>query len=277
MNSKGIKLLDELEEFSAPLFPKLTASSFNRICGEWCLVFVGEKKNLNPEFINAAQNMPFNTARIKPSSKLGLSFHSVHKTLKEKQKLEESEKVSEHEIEWIVIMKERFWSVEIEKVNDFVTLCSDLYRSDDKESILKNFTQFEMPKHEKGIKEIFDIVLEFIYEEIPFLLENEQLLIVLGIISFILVVVVVKKLLFGKKKETQVVQKISSKENGKVEDEKHEDEKHEDEKHENDNVETENDKQKLENKDVENHENSITEKAKNSEIEEITEKNDNIE
>lgn len=145
IDSNGRRILDEIDELSMPIFPKLSLTSIKRICNDWCVAHIDSiSDSINSSFIESSFNMPFNTGRISSDSKIGDSF------------LNNNEKYSS---EWIVISmgKKKYWFVNLSKTHDFVSLCSNLYRADDVDDVMKNRKSFAIQKihfESKDIKEL---------------------------------------------------------------------------------------------------------------------------
>lgn len=125
IEAKGQRLLDEIDEFSSPLFPLLSHFSIDRICSDWCVVHIDSDVNssINSSIYNEAYTMPFNTGRIMRNSKLGSVITKSNQNVK-----------------WVVLStnKKKFWHVDFSTTNDFVSLCSSLYRADNIEYAMKN-------------------------------------------------------------------------------------------------------------------------------------------
>ncbi|KAK8894136.1 hypothetical protein M9Y10_022569 [Tritrichomonas musculus] len=230
IDAKGRRIYDEIDELSSPLFPTLTATSIKRVCNDWCVVHIdreGDSKfsnytfgSINESFIESAYNMPFNTGRMSVNSKIYSAFESSTFS------------------EWIVISasKMKFWQVKLDKENEFVSLCSNLYRADDIEDALKKKKSFSIGKIPMGpgdaallARDAFASLIED---------ESKRLYVVGGCLAVLLVFVClmcrskpkrVKKDLEVKKQQ-KVADKVENESKEKVDEVKNEVEKNGDEK-----------------------------------------------
>lgn len=149
VSSKGRKMIDEIDDLSTPLFPLLTYNNIQTLCKDWCIAQVNEV--VNETLIHACHQQPFNTGRLSPSSQIV-----------RKLKLETNQ--------WIVISQNRVWKIgPVQSSNHFIVLCSDLYRADNVESVMKK-SEFAILKSVDYLSMAF---LEILLDHLPFELTGD--------------------------------------------------------------------------------------------------------
>ena len=140
IESKGMRLLEEIKEYSSPLFPILKLCDIEKRCKHWCVGFVGSV--VDESIVTAMRSLPFSTALIVPNSTLA-------KQLKAK---------SGH---WFVFVGMKAWKVShFDETRDLIAFCSNLYRADSPLDILRG-SPIEIAGTEWSIPELLQAFLPF--------------------------------------------------------------------------------------------------------------------
>ena len=108
ITTSGRRLLDDIEEYTTPIFTQISWRTYESYCKSWCVVSYGIP---NISFIEAMYDRPFITASVQQGSSLAKSLNMSPG-------------------KWVAISKGKYLDVDVKSADDLISLCSKIYRND---------------------------------------------------------------------------------------------------------------------------------------------------
>lgn len=184
IHSEGRRLLDDIEEFSYPVFPIVSFSNFFSICDIWCVAIAGEPSS---DHIETVYDRPFKTARLSSALAKHLSVDNG---------------------EWIVASKNRnmYWKIHsCDNVSVFLSICSKLYRTDNVNNLMGN--GIDLKENKMRLQFLFEEFISFFNVDIyngKFMMKNGSLTIPIPFAIIGLVLLFVFLFIFGITDHTRI-------------------------------------------------------------------------
>ena len=108
ITTSGRRLMDDIEEYTTPVFAQLSWSNYEGYCKEWCVLSCGLP---NSSYIESVYDRPFTTAFVDADNSLAKALNLTNG-------------------KWVAISKDSYIDVNVPNSDALVSLCSRLYRND---------------------------------------------------------------------------------------------------------------------------------------------------